>query len=80
MERGAEIYQAMPLTERELAMSAAQYWGRLKTGLTGLTGLMPRGEIWFADAPGGDRPVLVCRLLGVSLVRLSGRVGRAFFV
>ncbi len=27
MERGAEIYQAMPLTERELAMSAAQYWG-----------------------------------------------------
>jgi len=26
---------------------------------TGLTGLMQRGDIWFAATPGGDRPVLV---------------------
>src|SRR5437868_272137 len=26
---------------------------------TGRTGTMQRGEIWFAAAPGGDRPVLV---------------------
>src|SRR5207253_3403631 len=26
---------------------------------TGPTGLMRRGEVWFAAAPGGDRPVLV---------------------
>src|SRR5262245_5009457 len=26
---------------------------------TGVTGQMQRGEIWFAETPGGDRPVLV---------------------
>src|SRR2546428_6555183 len=26
---------------------------------TGPTGSMRRGEVWFAAAPGGDRPVLV---------------------
>src|SRR2546430_3396258 len=37
-------------------------WRRSPTGArprTGQTGLMQRGEIWFAATPGGDRPVLV---------------------
>src|ERR1700737_678621 len=35
---------------------------RLRSGArprTGLSGLMQRGDIWFAATPGGDRPVLV---------------------
>src|ERR1700733_8476819 len=37
-------------------------WGRWPTGgrqKTGPTGLMQRGEVWFATTPGGVRPVLV---------------------
>src|SRR5256885_9099893 len=37
-------------------------WRRSPTGArprTGQTGLMRRGDIWFAATPGGDRPVLV---------------------
>ena len=42
---------------------ASRNWPRLPTGAlprTGLTGVpMQRGEVWFAETPGGDRPVLV---------------------
>src|SRR5215831_10839064 len=41
---------------------ASSPWRRSATGVqprTGRTGLMKRGDIWFAATPGGNRPVLV---------------------
>ena len=37
---------------------------------TGRIGPMRRGEVWFAEAPGGDRPVLV-----LTREPLAGRIG-----
>lgn len=50
-------YEIHPVTDDEKAHSR-----KSRTGVppkTGRTGLMQRGELWFAATPGGDRPVLI---------------------
>ena len=55
-EADAATWQREPLTARRRRWASWPIGDRPRTGQTGP---MRRGEIWFAAAPGGDRPVLV---------------------
>ena len=55
-ERDADAWDAVPLTDAERSLGELDEWGPAEDWSDWA---VQRGEIWFAAAPGGDRPVLV---------------------
>ena len=59
-EREGDHFVQLPATESALALSEIAAWGPAENWADWATlRTMRRGEIWFAAAPGGNRPVLV---------------------